>query len=278
MIKKTIIILLIVSGLSIFSYPMISNWVHEMNQHKLIDNYEERVSQYDDSFLKEEMRKAVEYNKSLIGGIIKDPFVSGSGKAVSLSPKYLELLNVDGVMGYIEIPKIKVKLPIYHGTSDEVLKNGAGHMEMTSLPVGGKGTHAVLAGHRALASASLFNDLDLLVNGDVFYIHVLNTTLAYQVDQINTVLPNDTSNLKLSEDCDLVTLVTCTPYGVNTHRLLVRGTRVPYEPEKLKTLPAPLSAKNKLVIAAASITFLVMLALILFTVRRRKKRQQAEVR
>lgn len=148
-----------------------------------------------------------------------------------LPDNYQEVLNVngDGVMGYIEIPKIGVYLPIYHGTSEETLQKGAGHLEATALPVGGLNRHPVISAHRGLPSAELFTRLDEMKIGDIFYIHVLDRTLAYQVDQIETIVPEDLAFLRAEEGKDLVTLLTCTPYAVNTHRLLVRGERIPYE-------------------------------------------------
>ena len=157
--------------------------------------------------------------------------VFGSDDTQIEDTDYWKALNVaeDGVMGYLSIPKINVRLAIYHGTAEDVLQTGIGHMNGTSLPIGGESTHSVLAAHRGLPAARLFTDIDQMQQGDMFYIHVLDETLAYQVDQILTVLPSDTDALQIEKGKDYVTLVTCTPYAVNTHRLLVRGTRIPYE-------------------------------------------------
>lgn len=155
----------------------------------------------------------------------------------------MKCLNItgDGMMGTVEIPKIKVKLPIYHTTNDDVLQSAAGHLEGSSLPVGGENTHAVISAHRGLPSAALFTDLDKMKKGDHFLLHILKETLCYEVDEITVVEPEETGGLAVEEGMDLVTLLTCTPYGVNSHRLLVRGHRVPYNPEKLADEKVPLS-------------------------------------
>lgn len=220
---------LFVGGAAVFCYPAISNYLNQKNQSRVVQTYEETVAAQDDALLAEEWAKAEEYNENLAGDPVHDPFVPGSGYA--LPDNYLDVLNIDGVMGRITIPKIGVDLPVYHGTEAETLEKGVGHMESTSLPIGGEYRHAVLTGHRGLPSAELFTRLDELEPGDQFYLHVLDGTLAYQVDQILTVEPQELENLVAEPGQDYVTLVTCTPYGVNTHRLLVRGTRVPYVPE-----------------------------------------------
>lgn len=220
---------LFVGGAAVFCYPAISNYLNQKNQSRVVQTYEETVAAQDDALLAEEWAKAEEYNENLAGDPVHDPFVPGSGYA--LPDNYLDVLNIDGVMGRITIPKIGVDLPVYHGTEAETLEKGVGHMESTSLPIGGEYRHAVLTGHRGLPSAELFTRLDELEPGDQFYLHVLDATLAYQVDQILTVEPQELETLVAEPGQDYVTLVTCTPYGVNTHRLLVRGTRVPYVPE-----------------------------------------------
>lgn len=220
---------LFLGGAAVFCYPAVSNYLNRKNQAEVVQTYEQTVAEQDADQLAEEWAKAEEYNENLAGDPVHDPFVPGSGYA--LPQNYLDVLNVDGVMGRITIPKIDVDLPIYHGTNPETLEKGVGHMESTSLPIGGEYRHAVLTGHRGLPSAELFTRLDELELGDQFYIHVLDTTLAYQVDQILTVDPDQLEQLVALPGEDYVTLVTCTPYGVNTQRLLVRGTRVPYVPE-----------------------------------------------
>ena len=173
--------------------------------------------------------EAEKYNENLAGDPVHDPFIMGSGYV--LPDNYQEVLNLngDGVMGYVEIPSIDVYLPIYHGTSEETLEKGAGHLDVTALPIGGLNRHSVISAHRGLPSAQLFTRLDEMEEGDVFYLHILDRILAYEVDQITVIEPEELSSLAPEADKDLVTLLTCTPYAVNTHRLLVRGTRVPYE-------------------------------------------------
>lgn len=222
-------VLLVLGGAFVFFYPALSNFLAEINQATIILEHEESISNSEDDRLEAEWEKAVEYNRTLTGDEVHDPFVPGSGYVIP--DNYHEVLNLegDGVMGYIEIPKISVKIPIYHGTEEDILQEGIGHLEQTALPIGGLGNHPVLTGHRGLASAELFTRLDEMVLGDQFYIYVLGKVLAYEVDQILTVLPTELEALGGYRDEDKVTLVTCTPYGINTHRLLVRGTRVEYQ-------------------------------------------------
>lgn len=220
---------LFLGGAAVFCYPAISNYLNQKNQTRVVQHYEQTVAAQDDALLAEEWAKAEEYNENLAGDPVHDPFVPGSGYA--LPDNYLDVLNIDGVMGRITIPKIGVDLPIYHGTDAETLEKGVGHIESTSLPIGGEYRHAVLTGHRGLPSAELFTRLDELEPGDQFYLHVLDATLAYQVDQILTVEPQELETLVAEPGQDYVTLVTCTPYGINTHRMLVRGARIPYVPE-----------------------------------------------
>lgn len=207
-------------------YPWISI-IASTKYHSDVETvYTNAIEDADDAELAEQRRAAEEYNALLRG----EAAVSAGG--ASAPPMlYAGQLTVGGAMCTIDIPKIGVYLPVRHGTGAETLERAVGHVVGTSLPVGGAGTHAVLSAHSGMASAKLFSDIDQLVKGDVFYIHVLGEVLAYEVDQIATVLPGDTSLLQIEDGQDLVTLVTCTPFGVNTHRLLVRGHRVPYVPE-----------------------------------------------
>lgn len=225
--------ILFMAGACIFFYPTVSNYIAEKNQANVIQEYQETVQKDDIENVEAEWAKAEEYNENLAGDPVHDPFVPGSGYA--LPENYLDVLNINGIMGYIEIPKISVYLPIYHGTSEEVLEKGVGHIESTSLPIGGEYRHSVLTGHRGLPSAELFTNLDKLKEGDYFYIHVLDQTLAYKVDQIKTVQPRDLEDLVAVPGEDYITLVTCTPYAVNTHRLLVRGSRTDYVPPEETT-------------------------------------------
>lgn len=226
-------LLVFVLGAGIFLYPAVSNFLAERGQQDTIRTYHAKVENMDQEEISAAWEEAQTYNENLAGDPVHDPFVMGSGYV--LPDNYEDVLNIDGdgVMGEIEIPKIDVDLPIYHGTSEKVLEKGAGHLEMTALPIGGENRHSVISAHRGLPSAELFTRLDEMEIGDKFYIHVLDQTLAYEVDQIEVIEPEELSLLQPEKGRDLVTLLTCTPYAVNTHRLLVRGTRVPYE----KTLP-----------------------------------------
>lgn len=222
-------VLLILVGAGIFFYPAVSNFIADQSHREIITSHANLISAMDPEVLEREWQEAEIYNENLMGDPVHDPFVPGSGYAIP--DNYDQTLDLDEVMCTLEIPKIGLSLPVYHGTSSEVLEKGVGHLEVTALPIGGPNRHAVLTGHRGLPSAELFTRLDELEIGDYFYIHVLDEVHAYQVDQITTVEPDELENLVTEADKDLVTLVTCTPYGVNSHRLLVRGTRVEYDPE-----------------------------------------------
>lgn len=222
-------LILIFGGIAISLYPNVSNYFAEKNQVEIIEKYDELVVAIDNDGLEEEFQKAQSYNENLAGDPVHDPFVEGSGYA--LPTNYTSILNLtdSGIMAYIEIPKINVHLPIYHGTSSDVLEKGVGHIQSTSLPIGGTSTHCVLTGHTGLPSAELFTRLDELNIGDIFYIHVLNKVLTYKVYETKVILPDEIEELQVVKDKDYVTLVTCTPYGVNTHRLLVKAEQVEYE-------------------------------------------------
>ena len=229
-------------ALGITLYPMISTWYNERHQAEVHIHYQEKVEQVDNTKLIEAKELAVAYNQTILPGAQDEDSFSKEA-LLSASENYGSLLNLagDGIMGYVEIPTIGVTLPIYHGTNNSTLERGVGHLLGSSLPVGGESTHSVLTAHSGMASAKMFSDLDRLKKGDIFFLDVLGERLAYQVDQIKTVLPYDTTFLQTEIGNDLCTLVTCTPFGVNTHRLLVRGTRIEYEEaeviveEKLET-------------------------------------------
>lgn len=237
------IVCLFIAGFGFLLYPVASEYLNHRLQEEIISEYDDNITDSTVERIEEEKAAAKRYNEYLQSGkvVVTDPFEAE--KLLSFKNDYEKLLNIggNGVMGYLEIPKISVYMAIYHTTSDEVMQKGVGHLPETSLPIGGPGTHAVLSSHRGLKKAKLFSELDKLEKGDLFYIHILNDVLAYKVDQIKTVLPNDISDLKIDNDKDYVTLLTCTPYGVNTHRLLVRGTRTEYIPpaetNEEKTLP-----------------------------------------
>lgn len=222
-----LLIFIFIIGLSLLLYPSFSDWWNSFHQSRAIASYSEVVATMEDDKYEELWSDAWEYNNSLLERP-NDYVLSDEQKE-----NYEGLLNVadNGIMGYIEIPKIGITLPIYHGTDEAVLQIAVGHLDWTSLPVGGQSSHCVLSGHRGLPSAKLFTDLDQLVEEDVFILRVLDEVLTYQVDQILIVEPQDTEALMIQEGKDLCTLVTCTPYGINSHRLLVRGTRIETEEE-----------------------------------------------
>lgn len=228
--QKIIPILIILFGFALLSYPFISNYMFEKSAGSTIKSYEKQAKTYDQKQKEQAFREAEEYNKDLIKSAVQltDPFKVKKSNGETLI--YNNILNIDhsGVMGYLEIPSISVNLPIYHGTDAEILERGVGHLAASSIPVGGKSTHSVLTGHTGLSSAKLFTDLTEMKKEDLFFIHVLDRILAYKVDQISVVRPEDTRKLQIVKGKDYVTLVTCTPYGVNDHRLLVRGIRTKY--------------------------------------------------
>lgn len=239
--------IIFLAGLSLLLYPFVANQWNNYRQKQLISGYEQVVSDkeaaegidYD-----AERKKAEDYNEALLPCVLPDSFALAESSGVD--PVYMNTLNIAGdeMMGSVEIPKINIKIPIYHTTEEDVLNKGAGHLEGSSLPVGGANTHAVISAHCGLPSASLFTDLDQMKVGDHFLLHVLDETLCYEVDKISVVKPEDTSALAVEDGQDLVTLLTCTPYGVNTERLLVRGHRVPYVEEEVKEEKTVLSGSS----------------------------------
>ena len=228
-IKIIACIMIFLVGLSVMLYPSISNFMHQRAQVGVIDDYREKAEKMSKGQLDELKDEARKYNARLAAAINGS---DQSAAAPAADNGYFKLLNInDDVMAYISIPLCDINLPIRHGCDEEVLQQSAGHLPGSSLPIGGESTHAVITAHRGLPSAKLFTNLDALKLGDQFYIHVLDEILAYEVDQIKVVLPDDTRDLRIIEGEDYVTLVTCTPYGINTHRLLVRGKRTEYIPE-----------------------------------------------
>lgn len=280
--SKIVIILIFLAGLSLLLYPFVANQWNNHRQKQLIGNYESVISDKEAAGnidYAAEMKKAEAYNDALLPSILPDSFAVADASTETDS-SYEDSLNIagDGMMGIVEIPKIAIKLPIYHGTGDEVLQKAAGHLEGSSLPIGGESTHAVISAHRGLPSASLFTDLDQLEIGNHFLIHVLDETLCYEVDQILVVDPEDTSALAVEDGEDLVTLLTCTPYGVNTQRLMVRGHRVPYEEQTVADEQTPLSGlslhTNYLLWVVVGIVITGVFILILF-IREKKLQKKA---
>jgi len=250
------LILVFLTGLSLLLYPTVSNYWNTYHQTRAIATYTAAVDDMDKEAKEELWKAAKAYNRKLA----KQP----TGFVLSKEEKanYEKQLNIagNGIMGYIEVPDIKCSLPIYHGTNEDELQIAIGHLEGTSLPVGGKSTHCVVSGHRGLPSARLFTDLDQLTEGDIFFLHVLDKTLTYEIDQILVVLPDKTEELEIVKGKDYCTLMTCTPYGINSHRLLVRGHRIPNPaPEADDGNPAQTSLLLPVLAAVALILLLVLL-------------------
>ncbi|MBP3242730.1 MAG: class C sortase [Ruminococcus sp.] len=267
------IILLFVVGFSVLLYPAISDYINEKHASHIIVSYNDALSHTDQSERDALFQQAQDYNKSLAAdsAAFYDPSrISG----------YTSILDItgEGVMGYIDIDKIHVQLPIYHGTDKSVLQIGAGHVEGSSLPVGGSSTHCLLSGHRGLPSAKLFTDLDELEIGDRFTITILDRVLTYEVDQIKTVLPDESQDLTISPGRDMCTLITCTPYGINTHRLLVRGVRVENDEEKAAAVvfvPNEAFRIDTIIVApVAAIPMLFILLIITLIVGGRKNKRR----
>ena len=275
---------MVMVGLAILLYPTISNFLIEQNASRMIESYDDAVDA-----LSEEERLAIldeahAYNAALAAragaGSAGEADSASSAESAALLERYNEVLdlNGNGMMGYISIPSIEVTLPIYHGVEEQVLQEAVGHIEGTSLPVGGMATHAVLSGHRGLPSAKLFTDLDQMQEGELFFIRVLDETFAYQVDGIETVLPSETSSLAIRAGEDRVTLVTCTPYGINSHRLLVHAHAVPYVPEMDELVGKPGSFINIPLPYLLLVIALVVLAVVFAVLRHRQRRDARESR
>lgn len=260
MVSNILILLLFAVGACVLLYPAVSNMINQYRNAQLTVYYQDAVSGLSGSQRAEIWKKARKYNAEHRVNAITDAFDSRG--VYTPSHRYSLLLNPskNGVMGYIDIPRMKQKLAIYHGTQASSLEKGAGHIEGTSLPVGGRSTHCVIAAHRGLPGAKLFTDMDKMKKGDCFFLHVMNRTLAYKVDQILVVKPGNTEALNIVEGKDYVTLVTCTPYGVNSHRLLVRGHRV-HMNENKDGIPTRLSIVLKMLLLAAALAALLTLLL-----------------
>ena len=270
--------LVFLAGAGVYLYPTVSDMWNQYRNVRLVSRYDEAVTDLSDNEYEKLWNEAKEYNAEHPVNSIVDAF--GEKDDYVLTQPYDQVLdpNGEGLMGSIEIPKINAKLAIYHGLSKTVLEKGVGHVEGTSLPVGGKSTHAVLAAHRGLPSAKLFTDLDQMKKGDIFILHILGKNLAYKVDQIRTVLPEETGELDIVEGEDHVTLVTCTPYGVNTHRLLVRGIRTKYAEGEIRndeTISHRLAVTDpRKVLAGGFAVLIVLILLIYLSVRYRDKKRR----
>lgn len=264
-------------GIGLIGYPLLSNYLYEKSQAELAEYYQNLSEEMPPEARSAQWELCNEYNKGLLTGetFLTDPF--DSNRSSSDTSRYESLLNLrgDGSMGSLEIPNIAGTLIIYHSTDDDVLQKGAGHLQGTSLPVGGAGTHCVFSAHTGLPGKKLFTNLDQMKRGDVFYLNILGEKLAYKVDKISVVLPHETDELKIDPDEDYVTLITCTPYGINSHRLLVRGTRIPYEEaeqtesEKQKGISTWILMYLKAILVGVAIA--AVLGLIIWLLRRIRK-------
>ena len=266
--STVILILIFLAGLSLLLYPTVSDYWNSFHQSQAIATYAEQVAQLDEKDYSQYWEEANEYNRQLTQR--KEIFLLNEQRQA----QYDRLLNPSGtgIMGYVEIPSIKCSLPIYHGTNDAVLQVAVGHLEWTSLPTGGEGTHCVVSGHRGLPSAKLFTDLDKLATGDLFTLRVLDEILTYEVDQILVVLPSETGALQIEEGQDYCTLVTCTPYGINSHRLLVRGHRVENvaQSHTIRITSDAMQIEPLLVAPVLALPILLILLIILLLPKRRQ--------
>lgn len=268
-----LLVLILLVGLSLLLYPSVSDYWNSFHQSKAITEYAERVANLDEDQYAEIWDAAADYNASL------QDLTNSYHLSDAQEETYKQLLNVsgDGVMGYIEIPSIQCSLPIYHGTAESVLQSAVGHLEWTSLPVGGESTHCVLSGHRGLPSAKLFTNLDKLEVGDVFLLRVLDEVLTYEVDQILIVEPQETAELQIVEGQDYCTLVTCTPYGINTHRLLVRGHRIDNIPEaKVVHVTADAVQIEPMIVAPIVAIPMLLVLFVALMIPKHKKRKEEE--
>ena len=269
-IPNVIFGLIFVIGLCIFLYPSVSNYINSKHQSKAITDYQEALSSISKDDYSKIWQDAVKYNEALSKKALN--FVLSDEEL----KEYNNILNPmnNGIMGYIEIENIGVNLPVYHGTEENVLQVGIGHLEGTSFPTGTSSTHVVLSGHRGLPSAKLFTDLDQMIVGDTFLLHILDQTFAYQVDQINIVLPEETQDLAIVDGKEYVTLVTCTPYGVNTHRLLVRAKRVDYSEETKLIVPADATRYSNMIVAPFIAAPMILLLFVIFLFQTRKPKEK----
>ncbi len=263
-----ILILVFLIGLSLVLYPAVSNYWNQFHQSKMIVNYAEEVAELDPELKEKLWDEATDFNEQILER--SNRYFMSDGE----QEEYYELLNVsdDGIMGYIEIPSINCYLPIYHGTDESVLQIAIGHIGWSSLPVGGRSTHCVISGHRGLPSAKLFSDLDRLAEGDTFSLRVLDEVLTYEVDQILIVEPNDTTALQIVEGKDYCTLVTCTPYGVNSHRMLVRGHRIETTDDNVRITSDAIQIEPLIVAPIVALPMVIILMLWLIASDKKKRK------
>ena len=271
-IKIIICVLIFAAGLSVMLYPAVSNYLHQRHQMGVIDDYRKQAEKMSQEEIDAMMSDAREYN-----ALLAERAINGSTLIASSDLEYENLLNIsDDVMAYITIPVCDIRLPIRHGCGEDVLQKSAGHIPESSLPIGGENTHAVITAHRGLPSAKLFTNIDSLKEGDLFFIHGVDETLAYKVDQIKVVLPDDISYLQITPGKDYVTLVTCTPYGINTHRLIVRGERTEYirEVEEEQVADAKKKYNKTVILYVIGIIAAILVMLIVYLIRKRLIKQK----
>lgn len=276
MSRKWLLRIIFLVGFLLLLYPLISNMVHQRQQSDAVASYDSAVSNRSEEEIQEILNQATEYNNMLFQS--NGAIVDNMDTSILSDESYNSLLNqANGIMGSIEIPKIDVDLPIYHGTEDGVLSVGVGHIQGTSLPVGGENTHCVLSGHRGLPGSSLFTRLDEIKEGDLFFLSVMGETLAYKVYDIQVVDPDNTEVLEITAGKDDVSLVTCTPYGLNTHRLVVTGERVPYEESEYNSIGSELPSLRELLFISIPFVLLAVAGGLKFKDWRKKKHAQENI-
>lgn len=276
MSRKWLLRVIFLAGFLLLLYPLISNMVHQRQQSDAVASYDSAVSNRSEEEIQEILNQATEYNNMLFQS--NGAIVDNMDTSILSDESYNSLLNqANGIMGSIEIPKIDVDLPVYHGTEDNVLSVGVGHIQGTSLPVGGENTHCVLSGHRGLPGSSLFTRLDEMKEGDLFFLSVMGETLAYKVYDIQVVDPDNTEVLEITAGKDDVSLVTCTPYGLNTHRLVVTGERVPYEESEYNSIGSELPSLRELLFIAIPFVLLAVAGGLKFKDWRKKKHAQENI-
>lgn len=269
--KNWKIILLFITGLLIASYPIISNWYYTVENNNQIVDFKEAVDEMSQAEIDERIDLARAYNETLDPSKLADPYTDREKKGVE---NYARMLEAREKIGYLDVPKINQQIPVYAGTSEDVLQRACGHLEGTSLPIGGKSTHSVITAHRGLPQVKLFRDLDKMEVGDVFYYTNVKETLAYQVDQILVIEPWNFDPVLVVEGKDYMTLLTCTPYMINSHRLLVRGHRIPYVPEEKEEAEDKAKFNYKDLIVPGFVILLLIIIIFIYIKRRRRRRYE----